>query len=101
MNAPSPSPLADVSSAAPLPAPRSRMPGRARMFLGLLLPLALSIGWELAVRSGLAQGRLMPPPSRIIANILLLARSGELWTTSSRRCCASMRASPSASRQAP
>lgn len=78
MNAPSPSPLADVSSAAPLPAPRSRMPGRARMFLGLLLPLALSIGWELAVRSGLAQGRLMPPPSRIIANILLLARSGEL-----------------------
>ncbi len=80
MNAPSPSPLADVSSAAPLPAPRSRKPARGRILLGLLLPVALAVGWELAVRSGLAQGRLMPPPSRIYNALAALARSGELWS---------------------
>src|SRR4051794_28314420 len=80
MNAPSLPPLADVSSAAPLPAPRSRKPGRGRVLLGLLLPLALALGWEFAVRSGLAQGRLMPPPSRIYNALAALARSGELWS---------------------
>jgi sulfonate transport system permease protein len=51
-----------------------------RILLGLLLPLALALGWELAVRSGWAQGRLMPPPSRIFATLSALAASGELWT---------------------
>src|SRR5881275_938135 len=50
-----------------------------RLALGLLLPLALAIGWELAVRCGLAQGRLLPP-SRIGATLYGLAASGELWT---------------------
>ena len=31
------------------------------------LPLGLAIGWEAAVAYGLFAGRLMPPPSRIIA----------------------------------
>jgi sulfonate transport system permease protein len=35
--------------------------------------------WEVAVRSGLAQGRLMPPPSRIAATLLDLSHGGELW----------------------
>jgi len=35
--------------------------------------------WEAAVRSGLAEGRLMPPPSRILATLADLARGGELW----------------------
>jgi sulfonate transport system permease protein len=48
--------------------------------LGLLLPLGLLIVWEVAVRSGLIEGRLMPPPSRIATVFVALARSGELLT---------------------
>lgn len=47
--------------------------------IGLLLPIGLTIAWELAVRMGLAEGRLMPPPSRIFATLTELAASGELW----------------------
>ena len=39
----------------------------ARPVLGLLLPLALAVVWELAVRIGLSNGRLVPPPSVICA----------------------------------
>jgi sulfonate transport system permease protein len=46
--------------------------------LGLLLPLVLALGWELAVRAGLSNGRLVPPPSRIYEEFAELARSGEL-----------------------
>ena len=49
-----------------------------RPALGLLLPLVLALGWELAVRAGLGSGRLVPPPSRIYAVLDELARSGEL-----------------------
>jgi sulfonate transport system permease protein len=56
-------------------APLSRL---ARPALGLLLPIALAIGWELAVRFGLSNGRLVPPPSKIFATIVELAQSGEL-----------------------
>jgi sulfonate transport system permease protein len=45
-----------------------------------LLPLILALVWEAAVRFGLAEGRLMPPPSRIFATLSALAASGELWT---------------------
>lgn len=51
---------------------------RWRFALGLLLPVGLALVWELAVRSGLAQGRLLPPPSRIAETLYALARSGEL-----------------------
>ena len=50
-----------------------------RVALGLLLPVGLALGWELAVRSGLAQGRLVPPPSRILDTFTALAETGELW----------------------
>jgi sulfonate transport system permease protein len=46
--------------------------------LGLLLPLTLALGWELAVWLGYSNGRLVPPPSRVFATISDLARSGEL-----------------------
>jgi sulfonate transport system permease protein len=52
---------------------------RLKWTLGLLLPLGLALGWETAVRFGLAEGRLMPPPSRIFETLYALARSGELW----------------------
>ena len=51
-----------------------------RPLLGLALPLSLAIAWEIAVRMGWSDGRLVPPPSVIGANLWELARSGELWT---------------------
>ena len=61
------------------PASRSNGLARfARLLLGLLVPVVLAVGWELAVRAGLSNGRLVPPPSRIYAQFDELARSGEL-----------------------
>ncbi len=50
----------------------------ARPALGLLLPVGLALAWEIAVRLGLSNGRLVPPPSRIYQEFADLARSGEL-----------------------
>ncbi|TDR87336.1 ABC transporter permease [Enterovirga rhinocerotis] len=63
--------------------PRTRRVAPTRRLLwpiGLVLPLLLALGWEAAVSLGLASGRLMPPPSRILATLWALAASGELWT---------------------
>jgi sulfonate transport system permease protein len=49
-----------------------------RFLLGFLLPVALALSWEAAVRLGLVQGRLMPAPSRVLATLYQLAASGEL-----------------------
>ena len=51
-----------------------------RILLGFLLPIAIALLWEAAVTFGLAQGRLVPPPSRIFAALWALAETGELWT---------------------
>ncbi len=47
--------------------------------LGLVLPVSVALAWELAVRIGLSDGRLVPPPSVILQTLWELARSGELW----------------------
>ena len=47
---------------------------------GLILPLALGAGWELAVQAGVVEGRLVPPPSKIAEALSELTLSGELWT---------------------
>ncbi|MFK8252091.1 ABC transporter permease [Ancylobacter terrae] len=52
--------------------------GWQRALLGLALPLGAALAWELAVRSGLAQGRLVPAPSAILATLAELARGGDL-----------------------
>lgn len=52
--------------------------GWTRAVVGLALPLALAAVWELAVRSGAADGRLMAPPSRILATLVELWRTGDL-----------------------
>lgn len=49
-----------------------------RLVLGLLIPLSFALAWEIAVRAGWAQGRLLPPPSRVLDALLILARSGDL-----------------------
>jgi sulfonate transport system permease protein len=51
-----------------------------RILLGFLLPVAIALLWEAAVDFGFAQGRLVPPPSRIFATLAALAETGELWT---------------------
>jgi sulfonate transport system permease protein len=60
------------------PAPSGRLRRFARPALGLLLPMGLALGWEIVVRLGWSNGRLVPPPSRIYAEFAELARSGEL-----------------------
>jgi sulfonate transport system permease protein len=57
---------------------KSALTRYARPALGLLLPLVVALGWELAVRSGLSSGRLVPPPSVIYATFRELAATGEL-----------------------
>lgn len=57
--------------------PPQRRPG-LRFLLGFVLPVALALGWEAAVRLGFVQGRLMPPPSRVLATLYQLAAGGEL-----------------------
>jgi sulfonate transport system permease protein len=47
--------------------------------ISLLVPVGLAVGWEAAVYFGLAEGRLMPPPSRIAATLWELAATGELF----------------------
>ncbi len=46
--------------------------------LGLILPLALALGYEAAFRLGLVEARLLPPPSRVFATLTELAASGDL-----------------------
>jgi sulfonate transport system permease protein len=59
-------------------APTGRWRRFARPALGLLLPVGLALIWETVVWSGLSNGRLVPPPSKVFATIVELARSGEL-----------------------
>lgn len=62
-------------------APRARPASRVGLRLaGFLLPVVLAIIWEVLVRAGLANGRLMPPPSVVGNTLWQLAVSGELWS---------------------
>jgi len=72
---------AGVAWDAPDQAPGAPPPGHRwqRWPLGLLLPLGLGLGWEALVACGLANGHLLPPPSRIVVTLVALARSGDLW----------------------
>lgn len=47
-------------------------------WLGAALPLSLALGWELAVYFGLAEGRLLPTPSRILLTLWSLSEDGAL-----------------------
>ena len=66
-------------AASPIIVPKAKSRFGAKFALGILLPLALAIGWEIAVATGFAQGRLMPPPSRLFKTLYDLAITGELW----------------------
>ncbi len=59
-------------------ATRDRVARWSRPALGLLLPVGLAVVWEIIVRLGFSDGRLVPPPSRIYQEFAELAQSGEL-----------------------
>src|SRR4030081_735321 len=59
-------------------APSGRLRRWARPALGLLLPVGMALAWEIVVWLGLSNGRLVPPPTKIFATIMELAKSGEL-----------------------
>lgn len=68
----------DKDNAAPQ-APRSSVARRLFHYaLAFTIPISLALGWEFAVRAGWSNGRLMPPPSRILDAFADLAASGEL-----------------------
>ena len=68
----------DAVPATAAKAHRPRPFGVRRIAAAFVLPIAALVLWELSVRTGLATGRLMPPPSRIAATLYDLAATGEL-----------------------
>ena len=48
--------------------------------VGLIVPAVLALGWEAAVAAGWGNGRLLPPPSRVLATLYALYASGDLIT---------------------
>jgi sulfonate transport system permease protein len=71
-------PALERTDATASPAPAGRLRRWVRPALGLVLPVGIALTWEIIVRLGLSDGRLVPPPSRLFATIADLARSGEL-----------------------
>lgn len=65
-------------AAEPAATPPRRAPRWIKPALGLIVPLVVGIGWEIAVASGWSNGRLVPPPSKIYEMLAELAKSGEL-----------------------
>jgi sulfonate transport system permease protein len=59
-------------------ATRDRVARWSRPMLGVALPVGLAVVWEIIVRLGFSDGRLVPPPSRIYQEFAELAQSGEL-----------------------
>jgi sulfonate transport system permease protein len=68
---------ATVTAEARTPSASLRVPD---WLIGLILPVGLALAHELAVSQGWVSGRLLPPPSRILATLWELAAGGELWT---------------------
>src|SRR3981081_4291977 len=71
-------PALERAAAMAPPAASGRLRRFARPALGLLLPVGLALAWETVVWLGLSNGRLVPPPTKIFASVMELARSGEL-----------------------
>lgn len=71
---------APVPPAAGPPSPaRPRMPRRWGWLTGAVLPVALLLLWEALARAGVLRANLLPAPSKVLATIGELARTGELW----------------------
>lgn len=66
----------ETAATTPTPVRAPRVPG---WLIGLVLPVGLAVLYEAAVRFGLVEGRLLPPPSRLLATLWALTAGGELW----------------------
>jgi sulfonate transport system permease protein len=66
------------TTALPSSVTKERIGRWARPAIGLLLPVGLAVFWEIAVRMGLSNGRLVPPPSVIFNTFAELWQAGEL-----------------------
>jgi len=70
--------------ASPVDEPEQRPAAPRRSYglavVGFVLPIVLAILWEGLVAAGIADGRLMPPPSVVGRTLWGLAASGELLT---------------------
>jgi sulfonate transport system permease protein len=71
-------PALERTDAMASPAPTGRLRHWTRPVLGLLLPVGLALAWEVIVWFGWSNGRLVPPPTKVFATIMELAKSGEL-----------------------
>lgn len=69
-----------VAGALPSPADTGRRRPALGRAVGLIVPAVLALGWEGAVASGWGDGRLLPPPSRVLATLYDLYASGDLVT---------------------
>jgi sulfonate transport system permease protein len=72
------SPAASKRHDQPPARPRQRAGKAAQWATALVLPVVAALVWETAVRFGFANGRLLPPPSRIWGELSSLWNSGEL-----------------------
>lgn len=72
----------EIATAVDEPERRPATPRRAYglAVAGFVLPVALAVLWEWLVAAGIANGRLMPPPSVVGRTLWGLAASGELLT---------------------
>lgn len=72
----------EIAAAVDEPEWRSAAPRRSYgvAIAGFVLPVVLAILWEWLVAAGIANGRLMPPPSIVGRTLWGLAASGELLT---------------------
>lgn len=76
------SPAAEALQGAAAAGPAPPRPGGVQLahplLLGLLLPVAVALLWELAARAGWMEARLLPPPSAVAASLAELHATGDL-----------------------
>ena len=77
--APLPRPAPVAASVASTPARPVRTPRRWGWLTGAVLPVVLLLLWEGLARVGVLRANLLPAPSKVLATIWELGRSGELW----------------------
>lgn len=76
--------VADLAYGAPAEAPPRTIRRSARRpsvgkGLGLVLPVALLVAWEVLCRTGIAAPNLLPAPSAVLGLLWALIASGEIW----------------------